>query len=40
MNECLSCGFWDPDREGCTCPDTDMGHACPLESEKEAENDE
>ena len=34
MKECYSCGFWDSDIEGCTCPSTDMWYACPIESSK------
>ena len=32
-NPCTKCGFWDTDREGCTCPSTDRWYACPIESE-------
>lgn len=31
---CWDCGFWDSDREGCTCPSCDIWYACPIESEK------
>lgn len=32
-NPCFGCGFWESDYEACTCPDTDMFYACPIESE-------
>lgn len=32
-NECLRCGFYDCDYE-CTCPDSDMWYACPIEANK------
>lgn len=35
MNRCLECGFWDSDREGCTCSSLDMWYACPIESKKD-----
>lgn len=31
---CLNCGFYDLDREGCTCPSGDRWYACPIESRK------
>ena len=31
---CLDCGFWDSEREGCTCPSSDTWYACPIEAEK------
>lgn len=34
MSVCTGCGFWDPDREGCTCPSYEMWYACPIESER------
>lgn len=34
MNECYNCGFWDSEREGCTCPSYDKWYACPIENEK------
>ena len=34
MTECYLCGFWDSEREGCTCPSWDRWYACPIESEK------
>ena len=34
MKECFNCGFWDSEREGCTCPSIDKWYACPIESEK------
>lgn len=34
MSECYECGFWDSEREGCTCPHSDKWYACPIESEK------
>ena len=30
VNECFSCGFYDPDM-GCTCSSLDKWYACPLE---------
>lgn len=33
MNKCKKCGFWDSERNGCTCPHADMWYACPIESE-------
>lgn len=36
--ECLSCGFYDSDRGGCTCPSIDKWYACPLEPESTAED--
>ena len=35
---CLNCGFYDSDREGCTCPSIDKWYACPLEPEPTAED--
>lgn len=35
MNECYRCGFWDSEREGCTCPTDQTWYLCPIESEKE-----
>lgn len=32
--KCYDCGFWDSDREGCTCPSVDMWYACPIEAAK------
>ena len=32
--KCYDCGFWDSDREGCTCPSVDMWYVCPIESAK------
>lgn len=40
MNECYYCGFYDQEREGCTCPSTDMWYACPIESEKPENQEE
>lgn len=37
-NQCLNCGCWDSDREGCTCPSSDLWYACPLEPEPTAED--
>lgn len=34
MSECYKCGFWDCEREGCTCPCYDKWYACPIENEK------
>lgn len=34
MNECFDCGFWDSEREGCTCDYLEMWYACPIESQK------
>ena len=34
MIPCYTCGFWDCEREGCTCPHYDRWYACPLENEK------
>ena len=34
MNQCYDCGFWDSEREGCTCYPTDLWYACPIESRK------
>lgn len=28
MTDCYKCGFWDFDREGCTCPAPDRAYAC------------
>ena len=36
--ECLNCGFYDSDRECCTCPSIDKWYACPLEPEPTAED--
>ena len=33
-NPCLYCGFYDTDREGCTCPSTDKWYACPMSDPK------
>lgn len=33
MNECIRCGFYDPDYE-CTCPSYDKWYACPIESQE------
>lgn len=33
--ECYGCGFYDYETGCCTCPDTEMWYACPIESEKE-----
>lgn len=33
-NICLSCGFWDYERSGCSCSSLDMWYACPIEAEK------
>lgn len=30
MDDCYKCGFWDHDREGCTCPAPDRSYACPI----------
>lgn len=30
MDDCYKCGFWDHDREGCTCPAPDRVYACPI----------
>lgn len=30
MDDCYKCGFWDHDREGCTCPVPDRVYACPI----------
>lgn len=40
MKECYGCGFWDSDREGCTCHETDMWYACPIESAKPENQEE
>lgn len=40
MIECYKCGFWDSEREGCTCPSPDMFYACPIESEKPENKEE
>lgn len=34
MNECIGCGFYDSDREGCTCYSHEKWYACPIESRK------
>lgn len=34
MKECYNCGFWDSEREGCTCHPDDKWYACPIESKK------
>ena len=34
MNECLGCGFWNPEYECCTCYSHEMWYACPIESRK------
>ena len=34
MPFCYECGFWDSDREGCTCASYEMWYACPIESAK------
>lgn len=34
MIECYKCGFWDSEREGCTCSSMDKWYACPIENEK------
>ena len=34
MSECYECGFWDSEREGCTCPHSDKWYACPIENKK------
>ena len=36
---CFNCGAWDDEREGCTLPAPDRQYACPLEDDKE-EDDE
>ena len=36
--ECLNCGFFDSDFEGCTCPSQDRWYACPLEPEPKIED--
>lgn len=33
MKECPDCGFWEPDYQACTCPQSDKWYACPLEPE-------
>lgn len=33
-NPCLGCGFWDSEREGCSCFSIDKWYACPIEAEK------
>ena len=33
MEDCYKCGFWDHDREGCTCPAPDRAYACPIVTE-------
>ena len=40
MKECYYCGFYDQEREGCTCPSTDMWYACPIESKKPENQEE
>ena len=40
MIRCYNCGFWDSDREGCTCPSYEMWYACPIESEKPENQEE
>lgn len=40
MIECYKCGFWDSEREGCSCPSPDMFYACPIESEKPENKEE
>lgn len=40
MSKCSYCGFYDQEREGCTCPSTDMWYACPIESEKPENQEE
>lgn len=30
MTDCYKCGFWDHDREGCTCAAPDRSYACPI----------
>lgn len=34
MNECYGCGFWDSERDGCTCPHSDKWYACKIENKK------
>lgn len=34
MNECFDCGFWDSEREGCSCDSYEKWYACPIESQK------
>lgn len=34
MNECYGCGFWDSEREGCSCASYEKWYACPIESKK------
>lgn len=33
MNECFDCGFWDSEREGCSCASYEKWYACPIESQ-------
>lgn len=33
VNNCYKCGFYDSDY-GCTCRNSDMWYACPIENKK------